>query len=453
MHTEHGRRHHEQHARGHQRRQRREAQRRPQDRGPQTRGLPLALRALQQRAAVAQPHERARLTERPQQAEQAGREHGQHTALHAVPELAEQRGQHGERADHRGEDDQHRADPDRAEHLVAGEQHSRHRDQHRAARDQHGPARRGGRAAERVVRPAVASFLTLALQVEERVVHAHGHAHQQHHRVGGVGGVEEVARGGSDAERAEHAGERQQHGHARRDERTEREQQHQERDRHRELLGVREVPVDRLVQLVLRTGVAELRDRERGRRSLQNFHNVQYRLNSRIRGVRGAADRELHERRVAVRRKLSLASLGEGRAHVPHRWQRLELRHHAVHGAPEGRLAHLMRAALDEHALAGVVVEARLTEDLLGSRGLAGRRLAVRQLHRAQDIAEHHRDRHEREPAERRRLPVCGAPAAGALREVGPHLVPPFRVESMPEQDRPRAVARQWRALASLPRG
>jgi ferritin-like metal-binding protein YciE len=106
-------------------------------------------------------------------------------SMYRSPSFPEQRRQDGQRADERGEDDQHRADPDRGKNLRAREQHPSHRDQDGKAGDQHRPTRGCGRAVEGLVAcmPGGA-VLPLALQVEERVVDADRHPHQQHYRLG-----------------------------------------------------------------------------------------------------------------------------------------------------------------------------------------------------------------------------------------------------------------------------
>ena len=82
---------------------------------------------------------------------------------------------------------------------------------------------RGRRPLQRLLAArARVAFLALALQVEERVVDADRHAHQQDHARGRVGLVDERAREVREAERGEHRGEGQQHRDPGREERAER---------------------------------------------------------------------------------------------------------------------------------------------------------------------------------------------------------------------------------------
>ena len=102
--------------------------------------------------------------------------------LDLVAELAEQCGQHGERADHRDRDDHHRSDREGHERLVAGEEHAGHRDHHRDAGDEDGAAGRGCGGLERcVLASSGGTLFALAPEVEERVVDADGEADQQDH--------------------------------------------------------------------------------------------------------------------------------------------------------------------------------------------------------------------------------------------------------------------------------
>ena len=88
--------------------------------------------------------------------------------------------QHRERADHRDGDDHHRADRERHERLVAREQHAGHRDDHGDAGDQHRTAGggRGGFDRGPLASPGP-PLVTLAAEVEERVVDTDGEPDQQ----------------------------------------------------------------------------------------------------------------------------------------------------------------------------------------------------------------------------------------------------------------------------------
>ena len=168
--------------------------------------------------------------------------------LDPVAELGQQRGQDGERAEHRDRDDEHRADGERREHRVAGEEHAGHGDHHGQAGDR---ARRGRRSRRRTRAPprraAGVALLHLAPQVEHRVVDADGEADQQHDR------VRSTRRPGSSwligpsrPSVADDGGEREQQRHAGGDERAERDDQDQQRDRQREELGLLEVVLEGL---------------------------------------------------------------------------------------------------------------------------------------------------------------------------------------------------------------
>ena len=100
--------------------------------------------------------------------------------LDAVAELREHGRQHRERSDHGDGDDHHGADGIRHERLVAREQHPGHGDDDGEARDQD---RTTGRRRGSFDRGPLASsgppLVTLATEVEERVVDADGEPDQQ----------------------------------------------------------------------------------------------------------------------------------------------------------------------------------------------------------------------------------------------------------------------------------
>ena len=210
--------------------ERRMAQRRAQDRAPDAR---LAARALERAAAACAGRAGARRTAAPRRSTRIDPcgQHGEHAAVDAVAELAEQRREHGQRADHR---------------------HERRRSSRRAPSDVKilEPASSMPAIAISTVTPEISTacpdvaaarcsasrprvpgraLLALALHVEERVVDPDRHAHQQDHRARRVRRVRDVADERREADRAEHRREREQHRQAGGDERAEREQQDQER--------------------------------------------------------------------------------------------------------------------------------------------------------------------------------------------------------------------------------
>ena len=83
----------------------------------------------------------------------------------------------------------------------------------------------------------------------------------------------------------------------------------------------------------------------------------------------------------------------------------------------EGGIAGPQRAALDQDALAGGLLEPGVEDPVHAARLARARRVRVDVLH-ADHAAEREGDDDEGEPAERRGLPVGGAPAAHAGREV-----------------------------------
>ena len=149
----------------------------------------------------------------------------------------------------------------------------------------------GGRAEERGPRLAAGcALLALAAEVEERVVDADRHADQQDH---GRGRLVVAARRVRDerveAERREHGGEREQDRQPGGDERAERAEQDEERERDRQPLGVREVLVERLADLVVRARVADLAHGDVGVALLHAGDGGEDRLDLVLRLVRVAA--------------------------------------------------------------------------------------------------------------------------------------------------------------------
>ncbi len=318
--------------------------------------------------------------------------------------------------DHRDQDDDHRADPERVEDLRAREQHPGHRDQHGGAGDQDGAARRSPRRACSASRPWPArALLALALDVEERVVDADRHAHQQDHRAGGVPEAWNDVAGERPRARSSRAPPRARAAPACRRRRTRRTRAAgSERERHATAARPARAVVDRLAELAVRARVAELRDAKPGeaRCSAATARGPAGRVRRRVRGpfisnstsaewpsfeswpCVPAASGERTSRPAAC-----VARLAPPRAQV----------------APEGGIADVRsERALYEHALAGVVVEAGLREDRLRPRGLAGGLLGVGQLHGLRRAADG--DRGERRTQATRRWRSSSARRSSARR-------------------------------------
>ena len=105
---------------------------------------------------------------------------------------------------------------------------------------------------------ALRALLTLALEVEQRVVDTDGHADQHDHAGDGGVGVDEVRDRSKDADRGGHAGAGEQHRDAGRDQRTEREQHQDQRHRQAERLRRRQVVGDAVVDRRVEADIAGL---------------------------------------------------------------------------------------------------------------------------------------------------------------------------------------------------
>ena len=179
------------------------------------------------------------------------------------PSLPSSAGQHGERAEHRDRDDHHRPDREGHERLVAGEEHAGHRDQHGDARDEDGAAGGGcGGLEGGVLAASGGPLLTLAAEVEERVVDSDGEADQEDHLGDLLVDGDELARERDQGRRRDDGGDRQQHRDQGRDGGAEDEQQDDERQRERDHAGGLEHAVERLVDCLAGAGAAELLDVE-----------------------------------------------------------------------------------------------------------------------------------------------------------------------------------------------
>ena len=227
------------------------------------------------------------------------------SAVDLVAELREQRGQHGERAEHRDGDDRHGRDGEGREGRVAGEEHPGHRDQDRQPGNEHRPARRRRGSLERSFLAATrGTLLALALQVEHRVVDAHGEPDQQDERRDAVGHGQDLAPHRDETHRREHRREPEQERDAGRDEGAEGDEEDDQRQRERQQPRLLQVFEERLLDILARAR-ADGPDEEAGMGALDFLHAVDDRVDLVDRLVGLARDLQLDEDRVLVVRDLA----------------------------------------------------------------------------------------------------------------------------------------------------
>ena len=378
--------------------------------------------------------------------EHAGREHGEHAALDPVAELAEQR--RAARSASRPCDVKTTSIapmPSEVKIFDAGEQHAGHRDQHGAARDQHGLARGRGRAAERLV----------PVRARPRAPRARASGRRASSRrrppcpissiteLRRVGRVSDVADDGSRSPiEPSTRREREQHRHAGGDERAEREQQDQEGDRHRQRLRLARSPCRSSRSARVRARVAELGDGEARVRLLQPGRPRRApaaRASRRCRGAAASSNWTSAEWRSVEIWPARPCASGERTSRTC--GSVAQLRHDAPTVARKPGSPTSRRAALHEHALAGMVVEAG------ASRG-SPRRARSRRCPCSASVrftmpsawpsttATTTNASHPKVGG----LPVCGAPSAGALREIRLHRRAPIRSLFMPNGASPPRV-------------
>ena len=304
----------------------------------------------------------------------------------AVAELREQRGENGQRADHRERDDDHRRVPEGGEGGVAGQEQAGHRHHHRQAGDEHRAAGGGSGGLERgALAPPGGPFLSFAPEVEHRVVDTDREPDQQHDGERFGCKREQVARQRRQPEGREHRRERQQQRDARGHECAEGDDEDDQRERDREharaLEVVREGGVDRFG----RARTAELSDEEARMGALGVGDALEDRAELVHRLGAVAADLELDERGMPALCDLACVGRVERRADVLHGRHRREAGHDVLDGCVEGGRACSKRAALDQHALTRGHLEPGI-EDPVHAARLAGARLGRIGLLRA-DLA------------------------------------------------------------------
>ncbi len=336
-----------------------------------------------------------------------------------VAELREQRGENRQRTDHRDGNNDHRRVPEGRERGIARQEQPGHRHHHRQAGDQDRAARGGSGGLERgTLAPARGTLLTLASEVEQRVIDADRESDQQDDRGSLLCEREQVTGQRDQPERREDGRERQQQGDARGHERAERDHEDDQRERDREharaLEVVRECCVDRL----RRARTAELSDEEARVGTLRVGDAFEDRAELVARLVLVASDLELDERGTPALCDLTCVGRVERRTDVLNGRLLRNARHDILDRGVESRRARSNGAALDQDALIRGQFEPGI-EDPVHAARLAGAGRVRIDLLRADLAANGERDQHERKPAERGGLPVSGAPAAGAGREVG----------------------------------
>ena len=139
-----------------------------------------------------------------------------------------------------------------------------HRDDHRDSRHDDRMSRCLGGQFDRVeVRPTAGAFFAGPLDVEERIVHPDGHAHQQDHarRRARIG--QNVRRERGQAGRRTDRRQRQQYRHPGRDDRPERDQQDDQRHRQAVFGGGAQVVADLVVYALVQRRRADLFDSQR----------------------------------------------------------------------------------------------------------------------------------------------------------------------------------------------
>ena len=286
------------------------------------------------------------------------------------PEPGQQRGQHGQRADDRDAHDGDRAQREAAERAAADEEQAGHGGHHGQAGHQDRAARRAPGDPERLgERPALRPLLTLAPQVEQRVVDADRHPDDHHDLERAAVDRQPVAGRRHHPDGGGQGGEREQHRDAGRDQRAEHGEHQEQRDRDRGHLGLAEVQraVDRLRDAGV-TGLGDAQVRVPGLHSGDRVLEGGHRLVD-VRDVAGDLERDQgavpvlrHARRLDVRRVCRVG--GQRRGHLGRR-----LAHGRIGG--EGGAG---RRGLDQHVL-GRRVELRrrvLLQHPLGLPGLAG---------------------------------------------------------------------------------
>ena len=337
--------------------------------------------------------------------------------VHTVAELGEQCRQNCQRAQHCDRDDHDRRHAEAGEGRIAGEQEPGHGDHDREARDQD-RAPRGRRCGEegRLLALPGRPFLALTLDVEHRVVDAHGEADEQNERADALVERQQLTGDGEQAHGRDDRRQREQDRQSGSHEAAERQQQDPDRQRDRELARLFQCVREGAVDLVLR-GDAEALDGVTRMRVLGGLHRCDDGpdLVDRVVGV--ADDLDIDERGVAVSGDQVRVALVEGRVDRAYLGYLLQPSDNVVDHSLELGGVGSVRCGLNHHALG------RGSLELVGQDPVDASRLPDPGLRRVELLgAEHDSEREgdgdEAEPSKDRNLAVLGAPASHARRNV-----------------------------------
>src|SRR3954454_2482715 len=261
---------------------------------------------------------------------------------------------------------------------------------------------------------ACGTLLTLALEVEERVVDADGEPDQQDHFGYRLIHRRDLADERDEPDRREHRRQREQKRQERRDERAEDEQQDDQRQRQGARAGLAELLAEHLFDCLAGADASGLADVERRMPLRDLVGRCGDRVDLRLGVVGGALHLPEDDSRMAVLRDLiGMAGL-IGSAEVLDRAVGRDRAGDVVDRGAERRAVHRLRLALNEHDL-GLRIglsEAGLLQDVVGVMRLPD--VCVLKLDRVHPVlaARHEGDDDEREPTEDRGLPVARTPAA-----------------------------------------
>ena len=281
---------------------------------------------------------------------------------------------------------------------------------------EHRLARRPRGAQQRLVRRVAAlPLLSLAAQVEERVVDPDGHADHEDDRAERLlVRRHDVAGELVEPGRREHGREREQHRQAGGDERAERDDEDRDRQRQRGQLGAAHVALEALVDLVVRRGLAELLDDQAGLPACTS--SIALRIGAILSFASSALPLTSNWTSAECRSReiepgVALLDRRDDRSRRPTARQASARR--AATAAANAGSSTVARRRLDEHALA------RRDVEVARGRGSA-RRAATRRSRSPTASSASRRRRRRRRPRGRRRRSSRTRPSSSARRSSAP---------------------------------